>query len=661
MNSGKVKFILLFFAVCFATVQSFAQTTNHDETLQQGLKTLKKYFLEKNNWLVVRPSVGDDVGGLIDYIENDPVDTIIYHLGKTFSQDEIYVFRLPENVEDSLSVDGYFSADRRAKRADEITTALQNEYNNKKIDIPNAYLSNLTEKLPLVPEGKGARLFTDSVYVMPAKLQIPEVIPDSLLSSPGEFQELIRTDSTRNVYIEQKRKHYNDSIISGYIDSVRFEIRNRQYNEALRYGLKKLADSVKVNNYNLLRAHNEMVVQAVNDTVQTLLETFAVYADFIDSSTVKILNLTGRETEIMLQNNNERFGRVWLKNVQNDSLSVLVKTIDKNTMQMFIDDGVTISRYKARETKDFDFNRLEKSMSSLNKVGKSYELYTPWVIGGVGSIGFSQTYLDNWKKGGKSAISSLIVLKGFANYTRADAMVKWENSAEFRNGWLRPGGKGTETQKNDDRVELTSRFGVSAFKKWYYSAELNFETQLFKGYNYPRAENPDPISAFWAPARTFFKVGMEYKPNKDFSLLLSPFTLKNVYVRDTALIDQTNFGVAKNRKSFWEPGFNADVFVRKKLRDNIMYETKYKMFFNYKAPFTKFDINWENNLVVKLTEYVDMKLLVHLIYDDNVLFPVYNDKDEVVGEKAKLQVKEYFSIGFSYSLNHKVMHSKRLR
>ena len=105
---------------------------------------------------------------------------------------------------------------------------------------------------------------------------------------------------------------------------------------------------------------------------------------------------------------------------------------------------------------------------------------TPWRIGGDGTIGFSQTYLQNWKKGGQSAISSLIVMKGFANYSRADGKIKLENNAEIRNGWIKPGGKGAETQKNDDKFELTSRFSVSAFKRWYYSSELNFETQFFR-------------------------------------------------------------------------------------------------------------------------------------------------------------------------------------
>src|SRR5690606_27903919 len=138
----------------------------------------------------------------------------------------------------------------------------------------------------------------------------------------------------------------------------------------------------------------------------------------------------------------------------------------------------------------------------------------------------------------------------------------------------------------------TSRLGISAFKKWFYSTELNFETQFFNGYRYPKKTYPEPISAFLSPARTFFKIGLDYKTNNDFSLMLSPFTAKNVYVSDTVKIDQTKFGVDADKKGMWEPGLNTDLFFRRKLSPQLTYETKYKMFINYLSPFKHLDVNW---------------------------------------------------------------------
>ncbi len=663
MNFEKVKTFLLFLII-FSSIQVYSQSDQSkkdDMTLNKSLELLKRYFYKENNWNITNQNVAGEVKGLINYIEDEPVDTLIQNLHNSFKSEDNYVLRLPENVEDSLSVPGYFSIEKVNKNIENIKNQLNKEFSNKQFKLPASLTSNLDKKLKLIPKGKGQKLFKDSIYILPQKLKIPEVIPDSVLNSPEQFNKLVRTDSLRLLYIEQKRIQYNDSISAAYIDSVRADFINKKFTEELKNREKRFTDSVKVNNYNVLRAYNEEVVKAVNDSILLVLQTLTDYADFIDSTKISIVNLDGKASDILLKNGNERFTRVWLKNIQKDSLSVIVKSINKRSLYMLIDDGVTFSRYKPKETKSYDFKSLEKNISSLTNIGKKYDIYTPWDIGGEGHIGFSQIYLENWKKGGQSALSSLIILKGFANYTKAGGHIKWSNNGEFRNGWLRPGGKDDQIQKNDDKFELTSRFGVSAFKKWFYSAEFNYETQLFRGYDYPKDDTSMPISAFMAPARTFIKLGLEYKPNKEFSMLLSPLTLKNVYVRDTLLVDQTNYGIDRGKKSFWEPGLNADLYWKKKLNENLIYETKYKMFINYKEPFRKYDVNWENQFSLQLNSYFDIRLLMHFIYDDDVLFPVYDANDVKIGEKAKLQVKEFFSIGFTYKINHKVMTSKRIR
>jgi hypothetical protein len=665
MDIKKLKFVFLFFGV-FSTNFLFSQQTDkqgNDETLQLGIDILKRYFYGDNEWYIAKPSVAKDVKGLINFIENDPIDTTINNLNKSFNTGETYVFRLPENVGDSLMVPGFYPSSELSKRIESETGKMRADFEKNKPRISVDWTPEMEEKLNLIPPGKGSILFANGIYKFPKEYVIPEVIPDSVLNSPDEFNKLVKTDSLRQVYIEQKRQFYNDSIVSRYVDSVGVAQQKKELEREINYQVKRLTDSVKVNNYNVLRDYNEKVVQSVNDSISAILLSLADYAGYIDSSQISILNYTGSRKDILLKNGNEYYTRIWLKNIQNDSLSVIVKSTDKKTISMLIDDGVSFSRYKPKETKEFDFRKMEKSISSLNSVGNAYKVETPWIIGGDGHIGFSQTFLSNWEKGGQSAIASLIVLKGFANYTRPDGHIKWENSGELRNGWVYQGGDQSELQKNDDKFEVTSRFGISAYKnkKWFYSGEFNFNTQLFNAYKYPKADNPVPYSAFLAPSRTFFKLGMEYKPNKEFSLLLSPLTVKNVFVRDTSLIDQTRFGIEENRKSFWEPGMNADLYFKKNITEDFSYETKYKMFLNYKEPFKKQDINWENTVNFKLNEFITMRFLLHLIYDDDVKFAVYDENNVKIDEKTKLQVKEYFSIGFQYKINHKVMHSKRLR
>ena len=663
MFSVKLKSILYLLLLLFLTVSVNAQQDTKDqeqEAVENSIQLLKNYFQKDKNWQVADPGIENNVNGLINFIEDQPIDDIIRQLNNAKLIQGNYVQRLPENVADSLSVPGYMSAAMVEKQLVNVIETYIDEVKLNEIMVPTSVIEQAKNEVVTIPEGKGIQLFVDSVYTFPDSLIIPEVIPDSVLNSPEQFNRLVRIDSIRNAYIEDKRLFFNDSITAVHVNSVVRKYRQDRYDEGLAFRIKRFKDSVKLSNYQILSDYNNRVVEQVNDSIEAVIDVLSAYADFIDTTRISMVNLSGESEELLLQNGNERYTRVWLKNEQNDSLRVMVKNIDKRTIRMLIDDGVTFSRFKEKQTKSFDFEKLKGNYGKFSKVGKSYELETPWRIGGEGNAGFTQTYLENWKKGGNSSLATLVVLNGFANYSRKDGKVKWENTGRIRSGWIKQSDE-SGLQKNDDKLEFTSRYGISAFKKWYYSTELNFNTQLFRGYNYPKSKNPDPISAFMAPLQTYFKVGLDYKPNKDVSIFLSPLTLKNIFIRDTSLIDQTKYGVAENRKAFWEPGLNAEIGYKKNITESISYQTKYKMFINYQAPFKKYDINWENLFKMQLNSYIGMQFMVHFIYDDDILFPKYNDSGEKIGEGPKLQIKEFFSIGFTYKINKKVMHTRRIR
>jgi len=631
-----------------------------EKVLENGIHILRNYFLEDHNWHLTNSDVHSNITGLINFLEDAPIDSILKNLNNAGQRDSIFVYRLPENVKDSLQVPGYISSALVQRNIEKIAADYSEEVSKNPISVPDRVINEAKQQAPVVAEGKGLQLFADSVYSFPKELTMPEVIPDSILNSPEQFKKLVAIDSLRNVYVEQKRIDYNDSVTNAFVNRKVTDYRIRMFEEQLRFRVKRYNDEVTLNNYEVLKEHNNREIAMVNDSIRAVLNVLTAYANYIDTTNISMLNLNGEKSNIILQNDRERFTRVWLKNEQKDSLQLLVKSTGKREMQFLINDGVTFTRFSERQTKNFDFETLKTDHSKFTKLGNSYELQTPWIIGGDGNAGFTQTYFDNWKKGGQSALSILLVLKGFANYGSADGKKKWENSVEIRNGWMKPGG-GEELRKNDDKFELTSRFGLSAYKKWFYSTELNFNTQFFRGYKYPKASNPDPISAFLGPSKTVFKIGMDYKPSNQFSMLLSPISLKNVYVRDTSLIDQTKYGIKANKKAFWEVGLNADLKMNKKITNDISWSMKYKMFINYRDPFNNLDIDLENQVQVKLNTYMNMTVMLHTIYDDNVLFPIYNDAGEKVGEKAKLQLEEFITLGFTYKINKKVMRTKRVR
>lgn len=665
MLKGKGKIFLLIITLLFTSqitkAQEEIEIVDGQKALDTSLDFLKKYFSERSYWYVTHPETERTIKGLIQFIEKQPFDSIQVDVREKLEKEDYrFVYRLPEYVSDSLDVPGYYSAAGMQSDLEKSKAQLRQKYYNQDLEVPVSLFDNIEEKAGLIPQQQGRILFDNQIYNLPDSLQLPDVIPDSLMQSPNDFKRFLQLDSIRESFIEQKRIAYNDSILDAFRAEIIENYRQQLFDQEYEQFRKRLADSVRLNNFQVLRQYNEEVVTAVNDSISAVLDELVDYANHIDTTRITMTNLIGDESAIFLQDSNPYFSRVWLKNQQNDSLRMLVKSTGKRSVQFLIDDGVTFSRFKPRQTKDFDFSTLNQRVSGLTGVQEKYQVLTPWRIGGDGSVGFTQTYLENWKKGGQSALSLQIVLRGYANYSRHDGKVKWENSAEIRNGYIRPGGEGAELQKNDDKFEITSRIGVSAFKKWFYSSELNFETQLFRGYRYPTSANPDPISAFLAPARTFFKVGLDYKPNNDFSLFLSPITAKNVFVRDTVMIDQTKFGIVEpGKRSAWEPGLNTDIFYRRKISGDITYETKYKMFINYLQPKGNLDINWENLFTMKLTDHINMRLQIHLIYDENVLFPVYDANDVKIDDKPKLQLKEFFTIGFAYKINKQVTRTRR--
>ncbi|MBW6536179.1 MAG: DUF3078 domain-containing protein [Mariniphaga sp.] len=665
MFSGKSKLFVLLVTLFFNFIfQAHAQRENSEQestrALELGVRLLERYFEKDNSWHVSHPETGEKVRELIHFIQKEPLDSVLNSIDRSLNDSAFtFVFRLPEHVSDSLQVPGYFPANEVQRKLMLADARLRKKYFDEELAVPVSLIAGIEEKAGTIPPNQGMRLFEKGIYELPDSLQLPDVIPDSLMQSPADFRRFLRLDSMKQIVIEQKRLAYNDSIVNAYRDSIVEDYRLRNYEEEFARHKQHLVDSVNFNNYQILKKYNDLVVAAVNDSIALVVAELAEYADFMDTTRVTLTNLLNEESSVLLRNDNPYFSRIWLKNEQNDSLRLMVKSVDKRTMQLLIDDGVTFSRFRPRESKEFDFSTLNQSVTGLSNVQQKYQVLTPWRIGGDGSVGFTQTYLQNWKKGGQSALALQIILKGYANWSRHDGKVKWENSGEIRNGYIRPGGEGAETQKNDDKFEITSRFGVSAFKKWFYSTEFNFETQLFNGYKYPTASNPDPISAFMAPARTFFKLGLDYKPNNNFSLFLSPLTAKNVFVRDTVKIDQTKFGIDANRRSDWEPGLNTDIFWRKNITPEITYETKYKMFINYRQPFGNLDFNWENLLVMQLTNHINMRMMVHFIYDEKVLFPVEDANGQPLGEKPKLQIKEFITVGFSYKINKQVTRTQR--
>jgi len=282
-----------------------------------------------------------------------------------------------------------------------------------------------------------------------------------------------------------------------------------------------------------------------------------------------------------------------------------------------------------------------------------------WKKGGLISIGLSQTSLTNWVAGGQSSVSINSMASLFAHKKTKKAL--WENYLDLGYGLLHQGKKNNWI-KTDDRLEFTTKYGYKIKKSLYFAALGNFKTQFTNGYNYP--DDSTIISRFMAPGYLLGAIGIDYKPNDNFSLFIAPLTSKTTFVNDQKLADAGAFGVEKARydsvagiymlvehgnKVRSEFGGYLRMFYKKEIMKNVTFQTKLDLFSNYLNNPQNIDINWETLISLKVNKYISASIATQLIYDNDIMIGVDNNGNGIIDEVGpRTQFKQVLNVGFSY-------------
>jgi hypothetical protein len=282
-------------------------------------------------------------------------------------------------------------------------------------------------------------------------------------------------------------------------------------------------------------------------------------------------------------------------------------------------------------------------VAGLNCAAQSQVTDTVWHKGGIFSLNLAQSSFTHWASGGQNSVA----LNGFVNLTANYKKDKsaWDNALTIGYGKMQQKGSDLGWVKTDDRIDLQSKYGRKASEKWYYSGLVSFRTQMAPGYNYPNIENK--ISDLMSPAYLLFSLGMDYKPNPNFSVFLSPLTLKNTFVLAND-IDPTSFGVDPGKKFRSELGAYANIAYKKdEIMKNVNFLTKLDLFSNYLHNPQNIDVSWENLLVLKVNKFISATINTLLVYDDDILVKVGGtDANPVKGKRV--QFKEVIGVGFAY-------------
>ena len=433
----------------------------------------------------------------------------------------------------------------------------------------------------------------------------------------------------------------NDSVRQ-MVSYLKDYFEKRQTEEAL----KELAKQVSIENQKIeqIDSLTEEVEFELRDDAQKYTDLYNyIEYDSIhqwireisrDSVSFAVRNAMNDSLAFWINNGKSDFKRFWLKRSKRDSIGVWLQNTKGKGIRILYDDDVYQESVQNTKRKGTSV-RLEKKISDdayqLAKLKKYRRYEDIWKLGTIIKLDFNQGHVsESWAEGGESSISTLSGIQSFAKYKKNKT--SWETLLDLQYGLIKSGEN--DFRKNEDKLELNTKFGQWAFKKWYYTAMFNLKTQFVKGYNYPNDESRELISNFFAPAYLLGAVGLDYKPKKEFSVLISPFTAKYTIVSDTANIDQTAFGIDADKKLKKEVGSYLKVLHKWKLTKEISMENKLEFYSSYSNNPENIDIDWQFILNLPINQYLTTTISTYLISDDDT--------------GSKVQFKENFAVGVSY-------------
>ena len=273
------------------------------------------------------------------------------------------------------------------------------------------------------------------------------------------------------------------------------------------------------------------------------------------------------------------------------------------------------------------------------------EADTLWKVSGLTSLNFSQMSLTNWAAGGEKSFAGNGLLNVAANYQNREGLLNWSNDLYM--------GFGIVVQdedlprKSDDKIDLSSKIGYKASKNWFYSGLLSFKTQFAEGYDAPGSVDREVVSKLLSPAYLNVSLGMDYKPNDNFSVLIAPVTGKVTMVMDDALSALGVFGVPAGEQVRSEFGGYVKIAYGNEIMKNVALLTKIDLFSNYIENPQYVDVNFDLILSFKINEFLSASFMSQLIYDYDIKFD-----DGAGGVETRVQFKELFGIGVSYSFKN---------
>jgi len=285
-----------------------------------------------------------------------------------------------------------------------------------------------------------------------------------------------------------------------------------------------------------------------------------------------------------------------------------------------------------------------------------------WTRGATLNLNITQVSLTNWVAGGNNSLGGIVLFNGFANRHKGKHV--WDNSIILAFGGQLQSPQGyaltddvAAIVKTDDRIELNSKWGRELKKPWFLSFLGQFKTQFTEGFDGTGTR----ISNLFAPAYLILAPGIDYRPNDNFSVFISPSAMKLTLVNDKRLFsgladDARVFGVKNGSTTEVELGGYLRAQYTKELSKNFTFLTRGDLYSNYLRNPQNIDVSWETLWTLKVNSWFAASLNTLLLYDHDIDVPKL--KDETIGGVTTkvstsgpgAQFKQTLGIGLSFKL-----------
>ena len=260
-----------------------------------------------------------------------------------------------------------------------------------------------------------------------------------------------------------------------------------------------------------------------------------------------------------------------------------------------------------------------------------------WSFKGDFALQLMQNYVSgNWYKGGESSYALLGNVTVEANYNNRQRL-KWENRLELKFGLQNTRSDSVHSLKaNEDLIRLTSKLGLHASKRWYYTLQLVANTQFAHSY---KTNDPLLYADFLAPLNVNLSVGMDY--NIDWfnhrlkgTAHFAPFAYNWKYTRNLEL--SSRLGIPEGKHFLHDFGSQFTFDTTWEFSDLFKWKSRLYAYTSYK----RVEMEWENTFSLAINRWMAAQLFVYPRFDDGVAAD---------SRHGFWQFKEFASIGFSYS------------